>query len=102
MKQVLLALATTALMAATSVHAQEAQPATAQPQATAATAAAQVSQTCHDAQGRQIPCPPQVQKVAANHTPIILGAVGAAALIGAAAGGGGSDNPAPPPKPSSP
>jgi hypothetical protein len=104
MKQVLFALATTALVAATSVHAQEAPSATAQPQANAATAAAQVPQACHDAQGRQIPCPPQVQKVARNHTPIILGAVGAAALVGAASGGGGSDTPPPPPppKPSSP
>ena len=43
-----------------------------------------------------------VKKVARNNTPIILGAIGAAALIGAAGGGGGSDNPAPPSKPSSP
>jgi hypothetical protein len=106
MKQIVIAIAGALLVAATSAHAQEAASATTQPQASTVTAAAQAAPTCHDAQGRQIPCPPQVQKVAANHTPIVLGAVGVAALVGAAAGGGGgSDKPAPlppPPKPSSP
>ena len=103
MKPIVLAFAAALLVAATSVHAQQA-PATAQPQPdVAAAAAVQAAQTCRDNAGRQIPCPTSVKKVAPNHTPIILGAVGAAAVVGALSSGGGGDKPAPPPsKPSSP
>jgi hypothetical protein len=107
MKQIVLALAAVLLMAATSVHAQQA-PAATQPQADVATATPAATQTCRDSEGRQVPCPPRVEKVARNNTPIILGAVGAAALVGAAAGGGGGgsgsdSNPTPSPSlPSSP
>lgn len=106
MKSTVLALAASLLLAATSAHAQQAQPAAAQPQADVATAAPVANaQTCTDREGRTIPCPAPVEKVGRNYTPIILGAVGAAALIGAAGGGGDDSSPSPPspsPSPSSP
>ena len=81
-------------------------PATA-PAAPAPEAKEQEADTAHAAkpvEGQQVPTVPVQSQKPKNTTAIVLGAVGAAALLGAASNsGGGDDAPAnPQPKPSSP